>query len=142
MKSFKPIFSILCVTLLFSVSATAQAVEGISVNHRFMMAEDFEGGGSIATLEVTVTNTGTSSLSEVKLLQIAPLVLSDPLEQALQINSLPAGDQSTQSLKLISSMPADQVFPIFSGPIHLSLLGIDDFGQNVNLDITSEGGVE
>ena len=41
-------------TLLFSVSAATQAVEGISVNHRFMMAEDFEGGGSIATLEVLI----------------------------------------------------------------------------------------
>ncbi len=142
MKSFKTIFSILCVTLLLSISATAQAVEGISVNHRFMMAEDFERGGSVATLEVTITNTDTSSLSEVKLMQIAPFVLSDSLEQALQIDILPAGDRSTHSWKLFSSMPAEQVFPIFSGPIHLSLSGIDDFGQNVNVDITSEGGAE
>ncbi len=141
-KSFKTIFSILCVTLLLSISATAHAVEGISVNHRFMMAEEFEGSGSIATLEVTVTNAGTSSLSEVKLMQIAPFVLSDQLEQALQIDILPAGDRSTHSWKLFSSMPADQVFPIFSGPIRLSLSGIDDFGQNVNVDITSEGGAE
>lgn len=142
MKSLKYVFTAFCVTLLFSLSATAQSVEGISVNHRFMMAEDFEGGGSVATLEVTVTNAGTSSLSDVKLMQIDSFTFSDPLEQALQIDILPAGDRSIQPWELFSSMSADQVFPIFSGPIHLSLSGIDDFGQNVSMDITSEGGAE
>ncbi len=142
MRSLKIVFSIFCVTLLFSISATAQSVEGISVNHRFLMAEDFEGGGSVATLEVTITNAGTSSLSDVELMQIDSFTLSDPLEQVLQIDILPAGDRSTQHWELSSSMSADQVFPIFSGPIHLSLSGIDDFGQNVSMDIMSEGGAE
>ncbi len=142
MKLLKTVFSIFCVTLLFSLSATAQSVEGISVNHQFMIAEDFEEGGSVATLQVTITNAGTSSLSDVKLMQIDPFTLSDPLEQALQIDILPAGDRSTQHWELFSSMSADQVFPIFLGPIHLSLSGIDDFGQNVSMDIMSEGGAE
>ncbi len=142
MKSLKIVFSVFCVTLLFSLSAAAQTVEGISVNHRFMMAEDFEGGGSVATLEMTITNAGTSSLSDVKLMQIDPFTLSDPLEQALQIDILPAGGRSTQPWELFSSMSADQIFPVFSGPIHLNLSGIDDFGQNVSMDIMSEGGTE
>ncbi len=142
MRLTRTVFLIFCVSFVFFIAATAQAVEGISVYHRFMMAEDLEGGGSIATLEVTVTNSGTSSLSEVMLVQNAPLQLPDPLAQALHVNNLSAGNESTLFWELSSSMSADQVLPILTGFVSLNLLGVDDFGQNVSLDITSEGGAE
>ncbi len=142
MKSFRAVFLIFCMLLLCSVSATAQAVEGISVNHRLMMADDQAEGGSITTLEVTVTNAGTSSLSEVLLVQNAPLELSDPLMQALHVNDLTAGSESKLLWELNSSMSADQARQILTGIVSLNLLGVDDFGQNVSLDITSEGGAE
>ncbi|MHC4321667.1 MAG: hypothetical protein ACYST3_05265 [Planctomycetota bacterium] len=142
MKLLKKVSLVFCVLLLFSISATAQAVEGVSVNHRFMMADDLVEGGSIATLEVTVTNSGTSSLSEVLLVQNAPLELSDPLMQALHVNDLAADSESKLFWELSSSMSADQVLPLLTGFVSLNLLGVDDFGQNISLDITSEGGAE
>ncbi len=138
----KTVFLIFCVSFLFLFSATAQAIEGISVNHRFMVADDLEGGGSIATLEVTVKNSGTSSLSEVMLIQNAPLELSDPLKQALHVNNLAADSESKLFWELSSSMSADQAIQILRGFVSLNLLGVDDFGQNVSLDIISEGGAE
>jgi hypothetical protein len=142
MKLLKTFLFISCVSFILFITATAQAVDGVSVTHRFLMADDLDEGGSVATLEVTVTNSGTSSLSEVLLVQNAPLQLPDPLAQALHVNNLPAGDGSTLIWRLSSSMSSDQVIQILTGILSLNLLGVDDFGQNVRLDIISEGGAE
>ena len=58
MKLLKTFLFISCVSFILFITATAQAVDGVSVTHRFLMADDLDEGGSVARYFNVVESSG------------------------------------------------------------------------------------
>lgn len=103
----KKILFILFGTLLFAYTAVAQAGENrLTVQHRLVNTEQVE-MGTEATIELTVTNSGTSALSNINLVQLNPLKLHDPYSQSLSLGDLAVDGTTTRTWVISTLDPAD-----------------------------------
>ena len=103
----KKILFVLFLTLIFAYTAVAQAGEyRLTVPHRLVNTEQVK-MGTEATLELTVTNSGTSALSNIKLVQLDPLKLHDPYSQSLSLGALAVGGTTTNTWVISTRDPAD-----------------------------------
>jgi len=128
----------LLVVAMWLVTVTAHAGSSIDIKHRFISAEAV-GAESLVTLEVTISNTDTSNLSEVTLTAIGPVLISSSTSHALKTGPL-AGGETTVRTWALTTAPSEQMGAIFSGDLYLSVKAEDESGTATFSEATSQGG--
>jgi len=97
MKSLRTLLLIFCVMSLCTISIiTMASANELEIQHTLSDVTATETGNDV-TLEMTITNTGDSALSDISIAMLGPLMIGDPDMQSLSVSSLSAGETSSVS---------------------------------------------
>ncbi len=140
MRLTKTVFLIFCVSFLFSIAAITQAEESIIVNHRVLSAVPVEDVSNV-TLEMTITNTGSSNLSTVTLATTpGSHHIIDLSTQALSIGYLAVNETLTQTWDVLTPIPVgyDEMVELSFGIVFLEAEVVNEYDETIHFLIHSE----
>jgi len=121
--------------LLFTLPGVAQAGVAITAVYQVVAVQP-TATGSIVSLDVTVTNSGTEALGSVVLEEVDPTHLA-PARNTLTVGNLGVGVQSVSTWNLTTDIPAAQL----PSPLHLFLQAraVDGSSNPVAVAVAVEG---
>ena len=134
MKSLRTLLLIFCVTSLFTISIIAKvSANELEIQHTLSDVTATETGNDV-TLEMTITNTGDSALSDISIAMLGPLMIGDPDMQSLSVSSLSAGETSSVSwtISTIILEPEEKIAVDLMAPILLDVSATDVNGETVH----------
>jgi len=134
MKSLRTLLLIFCVTSLFTISIiTMASANELEIQHTLSDVTATETGNDV-TLEMTITNTGDSALSDISIAMLGPLMIGDPDMQSLSVSSLSAGETSSVSwtISTIILEPEEKIAVDLMAPILLDVSATDVNGETVH----------
>ena len=134
MKSLRTLLLIFCVTSLFTISIIAKvSANELEIQHSLSDVTATETGNDV-TLEMTITNTGDSALSDISIAMLGPLMIGDPDMQSLSVSSLSAGETSSVSwtISTIILEPEEKIAVDLMAPILLDVSATDVNGETVH----------
>ena len=134
MKSLRTLLLIFCVTSLFTISIiTMASANELEIQHSLSDVTATETGNDV-TLEMTITNTGDSALSDISIAMLGPLMIGDPDMQSLSVSSLSAGETSSVSwtISTIILEPEEKIAVDLMAPILLDVSATDVNGETVH----------
>ena len=134
MKSLRTLLLIFCVTSLFTISIIAKvSANELEIQHTLSDVTATETGNDV-TLEMTITNTGDSALSDISIAMLGPLMIGDPDMQSLSVSSLSAGETSSVSwtISTIIPEPEEKIAVDLMAPMLLDVSATDVNGETVH----------
>ena len=134
MKSLRTLLLIFCVTSLFTISIiTMASANELEIQHTLSDVTATETGNDV-TLEMTITNTGDSALSDISIAMLGPLMIGDPDMQSLSVSSLSAGETSSVSwtISTIIPEPEEKIAVDLMAPMLLDVSATDVNGETVH----------
>jgi len=133
MKQQKIIFGLLVGLLLTLAPHVSLAGPAVTAAYK-VVAVQSTATGSVVSLDVTVTNSGTDVLSSVALEEIDPTRIA-PARNTLNVGNLAVGGQFVTVWTLNSELPADR----FSSSLPLFLQGTAVDANNNSISVAVEG---
>ena len=135
MKKFITMVQLALVGAFFILNASAaQADELISISHKYIKT-DLVDAKKIITVEVTIKNNGTSDLSNISLLQKAPLAVETP--QKLLIDSITAGSEVIKLWQITTTLLHSQIPSMLKGLMLLEVEVTDSSNNTSTIEISS-----
>ncbi|MBT6562899.1 MAG: hypothetical protein HON76_10265 [Candidatus Scalindua sp.] len=134
MKSLRTLLLIFCVMSLCTISIiTMASANELEIQHTLSDVTATETGNDV-TLEMTITNTGDSALSDISIAMLGPLMIGDPDMQSLSVSSLSAGETSSVSwtISTIILEPEEKIAVDLMAPILLDVSATDVNGETVH----------
>jgi len=134
MKSLRTLLLIFCVMSLCTISIiTMASANELEIQHTLSDVTATETGNDV-TLEMTITNTGDSALSDISIAMLGPLMIGDPDMQSLSVSSLSAGETSSVSwtISTIIPEPEEKIAVDLMAPMLLDVSATDVNGETVH----------
>ena len=134
MKSLRTLLLIFCVMSLCTISIiTMASANELEIQHTLSDVTATETGNDV-TLEMTITNTGDSALSDISIAMLGPLMIGDPDMQSLSVSSLSAGETSSVSwtISTIIPEPEEKIAVDLMTPMLLDVSATDVNGETVH----------
>ena len=129
------------VWLLLSIAtvSTAHAEVELTCKHDLVSFQQNDNGSAL-TFNVAISNTGSSSLFDVKLTAKAPLIVEGDPVNSLNIGKLIAGETITVTWTVSSRLSTNQLRPGLGLPLSISGEAVDDAGKIQVFSILDHGG--